>query len=113
MGKALDAATERAAAQERLRCMLPEGSTVWTIIRHVSPSGMTRSISVVTVSSYDGESEPFDVSYWVARSLGSKVDPKNGGIKRQGCGMDMAFDLVYTLARSLYGDGYALKQRAL
>lgn len=38
----------------------------------------------------------------------SKIDPKHGGIKIGGCGMDMGFELVYRLSAKLYG--YASKR---
>lgn len=106
MSKALDKATEQAAARARLENVFPEGSRVYTILRHVSQSGMSRSISVV---GQDTDGVLWDASYLVARALDAKVDQRYGGVKRQGCGMDMGFDLVYSLARALHGDGYALK----
>lgn len=94
---------EQKQAAERLRELFPPGSTARTILRHVSQSGMTRSISVVAVD--DGE--PFDCTFLVARLIGDKVDQKHDGIKRGGCGMDMGFDLVYSMSRRLYEDGFA------
>jgi hypothetical protein len=55
---------------------------------------MQRSISVVLNDE--------DLSYWVARATGEKIDQTNGGVKVGGCGMDMGFHLVYNLSRTLY-----------
>lgn len=89
-------------ARERLREVCKPGDTLHTILRHVSRSGMSRSISVVI----SGEDEPWDVSYLVARALGRKIDQTNGGVKVSGCGMDMGFALVYELSYALYPDGF-------
>jgi len=35
---------------------------------------------------------------------------KNDAVFVSGCGMDMGFHLIYTLASKLYDDGYAIKQ---
>jgi hypothetical protein len=99
----------------RLREWFPKGSTVYTIIRHVSSSGMSRTIGVVALS-YLPDSEriiALHPNFSVAEVLGLKVDPKREGIKVSGCGMDMAFSIVYDLGVALYGDGYALKKENL
>lgn len=94
---------ERIAALETLRAMLPPGSTVHTILRHVSSSGMTRAISPVVCD--DGS--PHDITYLVVRAVeGFSFDQKWGGIRMGGAGMDMGFSLVYTLSSVLYPDGH-------
>lgn len=93
---------EPADAADRLREMFPPGSTARTISRHVSKSGMTHRISVVNVA--DGDT--FDATYLVAALLGEKLDTHHEGISRGGSGMDMGFDLVYSMSRRLYPDGY-------
>lgn len=90
---------EREKALESLREMLPPGSTVKTILRHCSRSGMTRAISPVV----DGE----DISWLVCRAIPSfKFNQRHGGITMGGCGMDMGFALVYNLSSTLYRDGF-------
>jgi multidrug efflux pump subunit AcrB len=100
---------DQADAIARLRGNFPAGGTVHTVIRHVTSSGMGRSISVLAT---DG-AEIWDVSYLVARALGWKLDQTHGGVKVAGAGMDMTFHLVYTLSQTLYGahEGYALNRR--
>jgi hypothetical protein len=93
-----EALAKQTEARDQLRAMLPPGSEVKTILRHVSRSGISRSISVVI----GGE----DCTYLVARALGTGTDQRYGGIKRGGCGMDMGFDLVYSLSRALYPSGF-------
>ena len=85
---------DKDTAAARLRDMVKPGDTVQTILRHVSRSGMMRSISPVI----DGE----DVSYLVGPVLGLRFDQKNCGLRVSGCGMDMGFSLVYELSYVLY-----------
>lgn len=89
---------ERAEAVEKLRGMLRPGSTVRTILRHVSRSGMLRCVSPII----DGE----DCSWLVARALGLRVDQMKGGVRISGCGMDMGFHLIYELSSVLYRGGF-------
>ncbi|AXH49812.1 hypothetical protein KNU02_gp87 [Gordonia phage Pleakley] len=96
----------RAEALERLRKIFPPKSTATTIVRHVTASGMGRSISVLAPTG-DPATDRYpimDVSGDVARVLGWKIDNDRGGVYVQGCGMDMTFHLVYSLARALYAD---------
>lgn len=93
---------EQPAAVEQLREYFPIGSTVSTVLRHVSQSGLTRSISVIGVF----EDEPTDVTWLVARATGNKIDQRYGGIKLGGVGMDVGFALVYGLASVLYRDNF-------
>ena len=103
-----------------LRAWMPKGSTVYTILRSRARSGMSRVISPVVLQpkTYDSgngvewEAEPIFPEYKVAQLLGWSLD-KDQGIKVHGCGMDMGFHMVYTLASILYDDGNALKQRWL
>jgi hypothetical protein len=94
---------EQAEAVERLREMIHPGDTVRTILRHVSASGMSRSISLIII---DEDGDTFDVSWIAARALGDRIDQKNDGIKVSGCGMDMGFHLVYGLSATLFPDGF-------
>ena len=96
-------------AIERLKEEIKEGDTLYTQLNHVSKSGMTRHIAVRFLK----DNYPYDYTYLVAKALGSKVSDRYDGIKREGCGMDMGFDLIHNLSYTLYGDGYAIKQRWL
>lgn len=93
---------EQAEALGELRNILPPGSTVSTILRHVSSSGMSRSISPI-ICTDDG---PWDLTFLAVRAGVGKFDPKNGGVKMSGCGMDMGFALVYGLSRMMYPEGH-------
>lgn len=93
---------DKARATEQLRAWLKPGSTVFIVLRHVSRSGMSRSISVF--ASVDGQ--PHDITYQASRVIGESVDRRHGGIRMRGCGMDMGFALVYSLSHVLYPDGH-------
>ena len=99
-------AAERLEAIEYLRGILPPGSTVYTVLRHVSRSGMYRSIDLYVLD-VDEHGHPGRrwISSYAARACGWKLD-KRDAIGAGGCGMDMGFHLVSTLSRVLYPDGF-------
>lgn len=102
MTKAQQKQAERDEAIQHLRSVLKPGDTVYTVLRHCSRSGMSRSISACI-----GEgSEITDITYWAATAMGDRLDAKNGGVKMGGCGMDMGFALVYNLSSVVFKDGY-------
>ena len=93
--------TQKEQAKQHLRKLLKPGKTVYTILRHRSASGMSRSISLV-IPTKDGIQS---LDYWIAQAQGESMDMRNGGLKVSGCGMDMGFHLVYNLGRMLYPQG--------
>jgi hypothetical protein len=99
-GTAMKKSPEQEAAIKALRKIFKPGDTVRVILRHVSRSGMSRSISVIQVKR-GGETREWDML--VATALGEKIDRTHGGIKVGGCGMDMGSALVYDLSQTLYG----------
>lgn len=96
--KAEETQREAEEARAQLRELLPPGSTVRTILRHVSRSGMTRAISPVV----NGE----DSTWLVVRAVPGFKFNRNGGVTMGGCGMDMGFALIYHLSHALYPDGF-------
>ena len=115
---------DQAYAIERLLShYLSEGDRVYTILRHVSASGMSRDMSVLVAKGDRIE----DITYYTAHALGWRLVERGGHrtIRVQGAGMDMGFHLVYTLSRVLFNTpsyydnksnpdaGYLLKQEAL
>jgi hypothetical protein len=93
---------DRADAIEQLRAMLKPGDKVYTNVEHVSRSGMSRVISAYVVR--DGEIRR--ISHLVAKATDRALDRDRMGVKVGGCGMDMTFELVYTLGRVLFPDGF-------
>ena len=88
----------------QLREMLPPGSTVYTILRHTSRSGMLRIIDPVAILP-DGSHR--HIGRMVADLIVRKYDTEREGVKCHGCGMDMGFDLVYSISQALYPEGFA------
>ena len=70
---------------------------VWAKINHVSRSGMSRNIDFLLIIN----NRPYNISARVADLIGYGL-AKDGSIKVGGCGMDMAFHVVYTLSCELF-----------
>jgi len=96
----------RGQAAQHLRSWLPEGSTVYTVVRSVARSGMSRQISVFCING----SEIKCIDWFTSVVLDWKL---KDAICVQGCGMDMAYHLVEALSYALYGKGGALTNRRL
>lgn len=93
---------ERDEARATLRALFDgqEKPTAYTILRHVSASGMSRDISVKVL---DGDTLR-DITYTVAVAMGETPRDVRGwrAIRVGGCGMDMGFHLVSSLSWALY-----------
>lgn len=79
-----------------------DGSPViYTFLRHVSKSGMSRDITLKLV---DIEGTLRDITYTAALAIGEKPRDSYGRrvIRVHGCGMDMGFHLVYCLSSVLF-----------
>lgn len=102
----LSAKAGRIAQQEQarddLRKIVPPGSTVTCILRHVSRSGMFRVIALCVCDN----GEPRDISYLAGLATGTAHDRDRSGLRMSGCGMDMGFAAVYDLSRALYRDSF-------
>jgi len=96
---------DKADAYEQLRDMLERSTprdregrpTMYVTCLHVARSGMSRAIVARLV--VDGEIR--DVSEYVSDLIGDPIHPV-GGVRVTGCGMDMGFHLVSTVAHYLY-----------
>lgn len=98
---------EREEAKEILREYFPAGSRVYTILKSVSASGMSRHISVVApYINNKGQPAVRDLTYYVAKALDWRR-AKDDALLVGGCGMDMGYHVAYTLSRSLYRDVFA------
>jgi hypothetical protein len=92
------------AKKQLLEFYLKEGDTVYTVLRSVSSSGTSRTISLKVAR----EGKILDLTYFAADVLGWPLVEKNGSraLRVGGCGMDMGFHTVYTLASVLFRDKY-------
>ena len=109
--------TDRQEAIDQLRQWIKPGDTVYTILEHVSRSGMSRSIRVVLLKHADAvwngcklhDEDGSDCehvvdlhpNHAVAVALGLRRSKREGVIVG-GCGMDMGFHLVYELSHTIY-----------
>ena len=93
---------DKQSSTEKLLELLKPGDTVYTILRHVSRSGMSRVIDLVIMS--DGK--PLSISGWAAHVTDNRLDRDRRGLKTSGAGMDMGFALVYELSYTLFKDGF-------
>ena len=84
-----------------LRDLIKPGDTVYTMIKHVSRSGMYRVIDLYIMK----DNEPQRISGFAAKLL-EGYDDNHEGCKAGGCGMDMGFHLVHNLGYALFGDGF-------
>jgi len=85
--------------KKTLRELFRKGNyTAYTILRHVSSSGMFRVIDVYTII----DNQPIFLSGYIAELGQYKRDKKRDGLRTSGCGMDMGFDMVYTTSRQLW-----------
>ena len=90
--------SQRTEAHARLHEILKPGDTVYTVLRHVSRSGMMREISVIGPNNED-------ITWHVMHVGGYRRSDKTGGLRVSGCGMDMGFHVVYNLGRAMWPDG--------
>jgi hypothetical protein len=102
MSQAARKREEQAEAVTRLREILKPGDTVYTVLRHVSSSGMSRDIDLYVFR----DDKPFWLTGYAATATGQRRAPKGSGIRIGGCGMDMGFALVYGLSRTVFADGF-------
>lgn len=66
--------------------------TIYTVLRHVSSSGMSREISVKMIDA----GRIIHLDWLVSQALGYRVG-KHNGLVVKGCGMDMGFAVVSNL----------------
>ncbi len=92
----------------RLLAMLAPNDRVYTCLRNVSSSGMSRRISVHIITATDAsEGKPYirDISHLVADLTGFRLAKHGDGLQIGGCGMDMGFHVVYQLGQAMWPEG--------
>jgi len=89
-------------ATQNLTSWLKPGSTVYTSVKRVARSGMSRHISLYIVRN----GEIYDITYYVGVLTDRQRNSDTGGLVVGGCGMDMGFHTVYGLSRRLFADGF-------
>lgn len=93
---------ERDEARADLAALLVPGETVYTILRNVSRSGMTRHLDVYVMR----DNAPRRITWAVGKACGYAYSDRWDALTVGGCGMDMGFHVVYGLSRTIYPDGH-------
>lgn len=94
--------SESASAALRLHGIVKPGTTVYTVLRHVARSGMSRVVDAFVMTG----NGPQPVGFLFARLLGWRWDGTRGGVWVSGCGMDAGMELVYAASSALYKAGF-------
>lgn len=103
---------ERAQAIEDLRQMFPEGSTVYTIVRSIARSGMSREISVLCIHD---KSTVYHPNWSVAAVTGITLN-RGGwrdGLIVKGCGFNHSQYIADMVSIALYGKEGVLQYNSL
>jgi hypothetical protein len=104
MTKAQKAEQEKYRA--KLREILKPGETLYTVLRHVSRSGMLRALDVYQFDTREPIAPPFRLTYWVAKATGLRYNKKREALEVGGCGTDVGFEAVYLTGCYVYPDGF-------
>jgi hypothetical protein len=103
--------SEKEEAILKLRDILHPGDRIYTILRHVSRSGMMRVIDVQVMVPCEEKyaptkgvnAQPRWIGHLVATAIGMPWDDRKQGIRMGGCGTDMGWEITYHLGWALYG----------
>lgn len=90
---------ERVEAIKHLQKVCPPGTTIYCVAKHVSRSGMLRTIDFYVGKGCNMQS----IAGYISVALDMRGDWKRGGLKVSGCGMDMGFHVVHNLSYTLHG----------
>ena len=106
-------ATRKQEALEQLRKIIPQGSTVYCTVKRVSRSGMSRNIDFYAIvpNGVNDKHEAQQRIQWLTGYMSSagivnqsrKDWEQSKGARVNGCGMDMGFHVVESMAAVLYG----------
>lgn len=94
---------QQEAAIADLKRWLSPGSTVWTVRRNTSKSGLSHWFDLYAIQ----DNEPIRLTYLVCVACGYSYSTKWEALKTQGAGMDMGFQTVYSLGCTLWPTGTA------
>ena len=103
LSKKAQAEQEKEDARAYLLSILnkQETPTLYTNLKHVSSSGMSRDMKVLAVVN----GEIVDVTFYVGKLDIGTIKERNGQrvLRVGGCGMDMGFHVVYSVSAVVYG----------
>ncbi len=75
---------------------------IYSVLRHVSQSGMQRAISFYVIDQTNKSYSLRMIDGYISRILGLKFNKKHDGLTVNGAGMDMGFHVVNSLSIALY-----------
>lgn len=85
-------------AKNKLIGLLSDTDTIYTVLRSVSKSGLSRVISFYII---DNNKEIVNINYYIKTLLGYRFNKTHDGLIVKGGGMDMGFHVVEMLPREL------------
>ena len=88
---------EKAYAETKLNQILKRNETIYSVIRHVSQSGMTRHITFFIIK--DGQ--VWHIDNLISDYLDYRTNKRFNALVVGGCGMDMAFSVVNNLQEEM------------
>jgi hypothetical protein len=92
---------EKEETKAKLKELFAEGGyKAYTILRHVSSSGMFRLISAIVIV----DNKPISIDYLINGLGVFKQDKNREGLRVPGCGMDMGFQLIYETSAMVFTD---------
>jgi len=91
-------------SEKYLKKLFARNTKVYTTIKRVSSSGMSRHIEVFVAR----KEQIINITWHVGNITGYKQNRDTNGLVVGGCGMDMGFHLIYSLSRALYPKGFKL-----
>lgn len=101
--KAQQERDDRDAAIAELKKILKPGDTVYTVLRKVASTGMSRWIDVYVIR----DNRPRWLTGYVARACRiRRAEGGHGPLLVGGAGMDMGFHVAYSLGRALFADSF-------
>lgn len=90
------------AALADLHTLLEPNSVIWSAHRHSSASGMTHHFDFYTIRN----NEPIRLTHLICVACDYRAEPRHDyALKTTGCGMDMAFQVVYNLGQTMWPEG--------
>ena len=93
---------QQQAAMDDLHWLLKPGDTVWSLNRHTSASGMTHCFDFYTIQ----DNQLLRLTHLICVVCEYRQDTRHGyALKTTGCGMDMAFQVIYNLGQAMWPDG--------
>lgn len=98
----------REQCKQKLSKLLDGIDTVYGIVRHVSASGMSRDIDLYIIQ----DNRPVYLTGYASTVLDYPMS-KNQGMKVGGCGMNMVFHCVSSIANAIGRDYKTLKSEII